>query len=396
MGSTVRRIPADILGSREWGESSEALQVAFQELRPNLRERVGVITGKESAADVLQRMAAAVHYYLRVDRAAAILTEGVTRGLFAVKERPRDDGQEGVESVVVIRSLPPSVYRARYEDRRGPRGGLTDAERQQRRRLRQQAPTTPSTPDPTTPSTPDPVTDNVTETSRSVSPTLAAPPPPDTPFRGGVLGGEGGERVNRKPADGQVNGSVETDTSSAAISADGQVNGSVETDNTSSAKRTDRQRGQWAVTLLASETATAFCGDASGPELIALGRVVASLGYSADDLTAIAAHWRVAPTSWRNWCPRDARRAPRCTVGMLLGKKTANQHTGDGLRAAREAARSAPTAASSAPTAATPQEGARSWINATLHVYQNGEWKPLPRPARSVPPSPLAQKPAKS
>lgn len=274
--------PPDLLASGELQRASVALRIVYLELRPSLRERSWPVVS--SRGETLAAAAAGARIRLTEREAEAIAAEGVELGLFDVRSQAREVG-DGEEEVFAVASLPPSVYRARYEGRRGPRGGRSDAERQRERRARLAEPVKPVE-----------TVDERRDQSRDVTGNVTAPgaspsPPPGSPPKGGS--GEGGR---------------EAPPSTAA------------------------QRGR---EVLAALSCPALDPSAVEPQLRHLGRAVTQRGWSAEQLATVATWLREVPDGWRTAL---GQRAGRLTIEGLLGQRVDNVHTASGLAALMEPA----------------------------------------------------------
>lgn len=108
------------------------LRCLYLELRPHRDGREYPLVTTAGAA--LAAAAFGARMRITDEEGAALAAEGLALGLFELVERAREDGAAGTEERLAVVPLPPSVYRARYTERRGPRGGKGDAERKREER----------------------------------------------------------------------------------------------------------------------------------------------------------------------------------------------------------------------------------------------------------------------
>lgn len=334
--------PADFLACRELQTASVGLRVVYLELRPHRDGREWAVV--HSVGATLAAAAAGARVHLSGDEAEAMAREGLALGLFEVVERKREDGVESTEERLVVVPLPPSVFRSRYADRRGARGGKSDAERARESRLRRSAKaegaaTTPSEggdqsheteavkrleasvargPDAasevsTSRDVSRPAAAPVTVTSRDVSrsesvtpaPRGVSPPPSPEPPLKGVPGG--GERSTPTPTRGEARqGWEETAVKALAVLGEG--------------------------------TGKALDTAATAAQRRHLGRALLERQHTAADLELVAAWLREVPAGWRAVVP-GAKSALVLGVEHLLGERLDNQHTASGLAAMVQAAK---------------------------------------------------------
>lgn len=321
----------DLQACEELQRASVGLRIVYLELRGALEERVYPVVTTPGVTLAAAAMGARVRLSER--EATELVDEGAGLGLWVL--RARDDGAQEL----AIASLPPTVYRARYGAKRGPRGGKSDAERAREARAKKKADelgagagertsTAPGEERPSAPPSELPadlttrdasrdVTGNVTapgrDASRNLSVTPPPPPgpsspPPGTPPKGGA--GEGG----REPRPGEVGGGGKAE------------------------REAFEETGRWTVEKLGEDTAKVFDPAAIRAELRHLGRAVLQRGWGAAELELVAAWWRAEPVAWRTALP-GAKGALLVTVAALLGDRIDNHHTASGLAACLAAAR---------------------------------------------------------
>lgn len=321
--------PADLCASRELQTASVALRILYLELRPHRDAREWAVL--TTAGATLAAAAFGVRVQLSAHEADALVAEGLALGLFELRERVEAGA---VESLLAVAPLPPSVWRARYADRRGPRGGKSDAERQRERRERRRE-SSPSAPDSSLPSgdarelgartaslpgeavagrdlsRPESPVVTASERDRSVirpvtetGGGVSLSPLPGDPFRG-VSGEGGGDTPKIEPQKPQ--------------------------------RSTWADEGRRALELLSEGTAKALDASAVAVQWRHLGRALIERKIGPAELELTAAWLRENPGEWRKVLPRA--KGLLLTVEHLLGERVDNIHTASGLVALLGAAR---------------------------------------------------------
>lgn len=206
----MRATPRDLGDSSVWLRSSLAVRMLYLELRPSRGDRILAWPARLSAVDVFQSVVGAHRVGLTSTEATETLSEFVEVG-FAVLAEPVEE-QDGT---ITIPSLPAAVLaararraegreqerQARYASLRGKFGGLSDAERQDRRRKGLATPRQPvvgdAAPARDVPaSAPRDVTDNVTGgEARDVARTAAHDVTENVTAEGAQLATDSGSKI---------------------------------------------------------------------------------------------------------------------------------------------------------------------------------------------------------
>lgn len=332
----MRGGPADIVASGELQRASVALRCLYLELRPHREGREWAIITTVGAA--LSAAAFGVRMRITEAEAEALAEEGLALGLFGRVTRPCEDG-EGVEERLEVVPLPRSVYRARYADRRGPRGGRSDAERKRDERMRRAGKSAPS------PAERDDAGEgaSVKRIADVIDHETAAPP--------AAVSNRDASRTETAPVtgasrDGSQQKPVTAPEGGVSLSpppgdppkgVPGEGRGDTPERPTSTMRRSWEETGRWALGKLGERTGRALDATAIKEQWRHLGRVVMDREMGADELELTAAWLREAPEAWRKVLPRH--RGLLLTVEALLGDKLDNRHTGSGLAACLVAAR---------------------------------------------------------
>lgn len=313
------------------------LRCLYLELRPHREGREYPIVTTVGAA--LAAAAFGARMRITDPEGEALAMEGLALGLFQRVERAREDGAEGTEERLAVVPLPPSVYRARYADRRGPRGGKSDAERKREERIRRAGKSAP----------PSEETDDAGEgasvkrIARAIDTHAAAPATADSnrdasrpeaaPVTALVRDGS-----QEKPVTAPLGGvSLSPPPGDPFRGVPGEGRGDTPNRPTVEERRSWEETGRWALVKLGEGTGKALDASAVGVQWRHLGRVVIDRKIGAEELELVAAWLREVPDAWRKVLPKH--RSLLLSVEVILGEKLGNVHTGSGLAALLVAAR---------------------------------------------------------
>jgi len=313
------------------------LRCLYLELRPHREGREYPIVTTAGAA--LAAAAFGARMRITDPEGEALAAEGLALGLFQRVERTREDGAEGTEERLAVVPLPPSVYRARYADRRGPRGGKSDAERKRDERQRRAGKSAP----PSEESDDAGEGASVKRIARAIDTHAAAPATADSnrdtsrpeavPVTAPVRDGSQEKAVTAPP--GGVSLSPPPGDPPKGVPGEGR--GDTPSRPTVEERRSWEETGRWALAELGEGTGKALDPSAISAQRKHLGRVLIDRKIGGEELDLVAAWLREAPDAWRKVLPKH--RALLLTVDALLGDKLDNAHTGSGLAALLTAAR---------------------------------------------------------
>ncbi len=341
----MRRVPADVDDSREYGAAPFPVQVLYQELRG---VRVPWSPG-ETCGDAVHRAAARRGIRRTASQIAADLDVALERELAG------STVAEGGGGEVEFYELPPSVAAARQarKDARaaraqraaarrgttGAQGGHDANERQDRRRHPERYPDwqpgRPGRPPKTRDNNRDENRDNNRDNRGAAPVTVFVPgahPPPPSP---GPLRGTGEEeRGSAGEAVTVSSGAPVTDSQGEAVTDFAVV-------ETGGGRRfraarelgalDDRALGAFVIGLLAEGTEAAFLPHADDEERRRMGDRVRAFGFNAEELWRVAECWRSVPGVVARMFQRSGARRS-VTVGFLLdGERTPARHLRDAV-----------------------------------------------------------------
>lgn len=122
----MRSLPPFLRGSREWQSAGSLARAVWQDVRPRRGDLAVHVPQGARAVDALASVLGGFGWDLRHAEVAAVLAEWERVGLC---ERAAAEGDVGGELLRVC-SIPPTVAAELERLRRGPQGGMTQAEKQ--------------------------------------------------------------------------------------------------------------------------------------------------------------------------------------------------------------------------------------------------------------------------
>lgn len=349
----MRPLRREVVDSREWKRAEPIVKTIYNELRPLRGVRVIAWTTGLSEFDAFFSAIRPYPFDLTATQAHDAMVGLKRDNLFQfVPPEGETDG------TITIPSVPPSVEaerarraesreqerQARYASQRGKFGGLSDAERQDRRRKGLVAPRQPVVGDaPPARDVPSSAASDVTEnvtaqgvssapdsetkirdvsapSTRAPAPTPAPPPPP--------LGGGGGRSGGG--GEGQQPGAERRTTGDRRSAPSAPPNGP-KTPRTPSdlARLTPLEVGTWASEILAPSMQVFTAGGVADRKC--LGQLIVDMGLGEDDMRLLAEHWRRQPV--------PAIRVVQSVIGPLMTRLPAGNIDRKVLTATLAAAR---------------------------------------------------------